>query len=181
MLRASILLPLLFSATPKLMNDKASDRMKAQRYVALNRRARHDYFITDTVEAGIVLAGTEVKSLRSGQASIQEAFAGPKDGALYLLNAYIPEYKQAGLHLQHETRRARKLLVHKREMNKLLGSVKREGMTLVPLGIYFNARGIAKVELGLAKGKHKADKREAIKKRDWERDKARIMRSRNKG
>jgi SsrA-binding protein len=160
------------------MTDKPSDRTKAQRYVAMNRRARHDYFITDTVEAGMVLAGTEVKVLRTGQASIQEAFAGPKDGAMYLLNAYIPEYKQAGIHLQHETRRARKLLLHKREMNKLLGAVKREGMTLVPLGIYFNKRGIAKIEIGLAKGKHQADKRASIKKRDWERDKARIMRNR---
>jgi SsrA-binding protein len=155
-----------------------NDRAKAQRYAALNRRARHDYTITDTVEAGIVLAGTEVKSLRSGQASIQESFAVPKDGALFLLNAYIPEYKQAGVHLQHETRRARLLLLHKREVSKLLGAVKKEGMTLVPLGIYFNARGIAKVELGLAKGKHKADKREAIKKRDFERDRARAMRER---
>ena len=161
------------------MSDKNSDRKKAQRYVAMNRRARHDYFITDTVEAGIVLEGTEVKSLRTGQASIQEAFAGPKDDALYLLNAYIPEYKQAGTHLQHETRRARKLLLKKREMAKLMGSVKREGMTLVPLGIYFNRRGIAKVELGLAKGKHKADKRESIKKRDWEREKSRTMRGRS--
>src|SRR5882672_7964228 len=145
------------------MSDKATERAKAQRYVAMNRKARHDYFITDTVEAGIILAGTEVKTLRSGQASIQESFAAPKDGALYLLNAYIPEYQQAGAHLQHETRRPRKLLVHKREMNKLMGQVNREGMTLVPLGIYFNHRGIAKVELGLAKGKHKSDKRAAIK------------------
>lgn len=158
------------------MTTKAAERAKAQRYVALNRKARHDYFITDTVEAGIVLAGTEVKSLRTGQASIQESFAGPKDGALFLLNAYIPEYKQAGIHLQHEVRRARKLLLHKREMNKLMGAVKKEGMTIVPLGVYFNRRGIAKVELGLAKGKHKSDKRAAIKDRDWKRDKARIMR-----
>lgn len=158
------------------MSDKAKSRAEAQRYVAMNRKARHDYFITDTVEAGIMLEGTEVKSLRTGQASIQESFAGPKDGALYLLNAYIPEYKQAGEHLQHETRRPRKLLLHKREMNKLMGQVNREGMTIVPLGMYFNKRGIAKVELGLAKGKHKADKRESIKQRDWQRDKARIMR-----
>src|ERR1700733_1024138 len=158
---------------------KASDRAKAQRYVAMNRKARHDYFITDTVEAGIVLAGTEVKSLRTGQASIQESFATPKDGALYLLNAYIPEYKQAGTHLQHEVRRPRKLLLHKREMNRLMGAVKKEGMTLVPLGVYFNKRGIAKVELGLGKGKHKSDKRATIKERDWKRDKARIMRARN--
>ena len=161
------------------MTDAKSERLKAQRYVALNRKARHDYFITDTMEAGIVLTGTEVKTLRSGQASIQESFAGPKGDALYLLNAYIPEYKQAGSHLQHETRRPRKLLLHKREMSKLMGKSNREGITLVPLGIYFNKRGIAKVELGLAKGKHKADKRETIKARDWQRDKARIMRDKN--
>ena len=158
------------------MSDNSSDRTKAQRFVALNRAARHDYFITETVEAGIMLMGTEVKSLRTGQASIQEAFAGPKDGGLYLLNAYIPEYKLAGSHLQHETRRPRRLLLHKREMIKLLAQVKRDGVTLVPLGVYFNARGMAKIELGLAKGKHKADKRESIKQRDWQRDKARIMR-----
>lgn len=159
------------------MNAKSDpDRLKAQRYVAMNRRARHDYFITDTFEAGIILAGTEVKSLRKGQASIQESFAGGKDGGLYLFNAYIPEYQQAGAHLQHQTHRPRQLLLHKREVNKMLGAVKREGMTLIPLGIYFNKRGMAKVELGLAKGKHKADKREAIKQRDWQRDKARVMR-----
>jgi len=157
----------------------AEERANAQKYVALNRKARHDYFITDSLEAGIILEGTEVKSLRSGQASIQEAFAIPKEGALYLINAYIPEYQKAGEHLQHETRRARKLLMHRREMNKLMGQVNKEGMTIVPLGIYFNKRGIAKVELGVAKGKHKSDKRESIKQRDWQRDKARIMRERN--
>lgn len=99
---------------------------------------------------------------------------------LYLMNAYIPEYQQAGAHLQHETRRPRILLLHKKEKNKLLGAVKKEGITIVPLGLYFNKRGIAKVELGLAKGKHKADKREAIKERDWQRDKARLMRERNR-
>jgi len=149
------------------------------RYVALNRKARHDYFIEDTVEAGIVLAGTEVKTLRSGQASIQESFAAPREGSLYLINAYIPEYQQAGAHLQHETRRARKLLLHKRQMGKLMGQVNKEGMTLVPLGIYFNKRGIAKVELGIAKGKHKSDKRATIKKREFERDRARALRERN--
>ncbi len=160
------------------MTTKAEERALAQKYVSLNRRARHDYFITDTVEAGIMLSGTEVKSLRTGQASIQESFATPKEGAIYLLNAYIPEYKQAGTHLQHETRRPRQLLLHKREISKMLGAVKREGMTLVPLGIYFNKRGIAKVEIGLAKGKQQKDKREAIKQREWNRDKARIMRER---
>jgi SsrA-binding protein len=159
------------------MSEKADTRTDAERYVALNRKARHDYFITDTLEAGIVLAGTEVKTLRSGQASIQEAFAAPREGALYLINAYIPEYKQAGTHLQHETRRPRKLLLHKRQMNKLMGQVNREGMTVVPLGIYFK-RGMAKVELGIAKGKHKADKRESIKKREFDRMKARVLRDR---
>lgn len=158
------------------MTTKAQERALAQKYVSLNRKARHDYFITDTVEAGIILLGTEVKSLRTGQASIQESFAAPKDGVIYLLNAYIPEYKTAGAHLQHETRRPRQLLLHKRQIDKLLGAVKRDGMTLVPLGIFFNKRGIAKVEIGLAKGKQAHDKREAIKKREWNRDKARIMR-----
>jgi len=160
------------------MMTKAEERALAQKYVSLNRRARHDYFITDTVEAGIILAGTEVNSLRTGQASIQESFASPKGDAIYLLNAYIPEYKLAGGHLQHETRRPRKLLLHRREMNKLLGAVKREGMALVPLGIYFNKRGIAKIEIGLAKGKQQRDKREAIKQREWKRDQARILRDR---
>lgn len=161
------------------MADKnLTDRAKAQRYVAMNRKARHDYFITDTVEAGIILVGTEVKSLRSGQANIQDSYAGGMGGGLFLFNAYIPEYQQAGTHLQHETRRPRQLLVHKREKEKLLGAVKRDGITIVPLGVFFNKRGMAKVELGLAKGKHKADKREAIKQRDWQREKARVMRDR---
>lgn len=163
-----------------MTNGKTSDREKAQRFTALNRKARHEYFITDTVEAGIVLTGTEVKALRTGQASIQESFAGGKDGGIYLFNAYIAEYGLAGNHLQHETHRPRALLLHKREKDKLLGAVKKEGLTLVPLALYFNKRGIAKVELGLAKGKHKADKRETIKNRDWQRDKARIMRDRNR-
>lgn len=144
---------------------------------AQNRKARHDYLIEDKIEAGIVLAGTEVKSLREGKASIVEAYAGEKDGELYLLNAYIPEYTSAH-HFNHEPRRARKLLVHRREKNKLLGAVAREGMTLVPLAIYFNARGIAKVELALARGKRAVDKRAALKERDWQRQKARLMRER---
>ena len=163
-----------------MADAKAKNREKAQRYVAMNRRARHDYFITETIEAGIILQGTEVKSLRLGQASIQESFASGKDGELALLNAYIPEYQQAGQHLQHETHRPRILLLHKREKTRLLAAVKREGLTIVPLGIYFNKRGVAKVSLGLAKGKHKVDKRESIKERDWKRDKARLMRERNR-
>jgi SsrA-binding protein len=146
---------------------------------AQNRRARHDYFIEDTVEAGIILVGTEVKSLRTGQASIAEAFAREVDGEMFLVNAHIPEYRQAHRLLQHEVKRPRKLLLHRKEMGKLLGSIKREGVTIVPLAVYFNPRGIAKVQLGLAKGKRKEDKREADKTRDWQREKARLLR--NKG
>jgi SsrA-binding protein len=151
-------------------------RRETDRFVAQNRRARHDYLIEDTLEAGMVLVGTEVKMLRQGQASIAEAFATERDGALYLVNAHIPEYKSA--RVNHEPGRPRKLLVHHKELNKLLGAIKRDGTTIVPLGLYFNARGIAKCELGLAKGKKKADKREAEKTRDWQRDKARLMRDR---
>ncbi|GIK96719.1 MAG: SsrA-binding protein [Alphaproteobacteria bacterium] len=148
-----------------------------RRVVAQNRRARHDYFIEDTVEAGIVLLGSEVKSLRDGKASIGESFAAEKGGEFYLINAYIPEYSGAN-RFNHEPKRARKLLMHRRQISKLLGAVGREGMTLVPLDIHFNPRGIAKVSLGLAKGKHKADKRQTVKERDWQRDKARLMRQR---
>lgn len=149
------------------------------RDAAQNRRARYEYEIGATVEAGIVLAGSEVKSLRLGQASLQEAFAADHGGELMLMNAYIPEYKQAGRHLQHEPRRMRKLLVHKRERDKLLGAVKRDGITLVPLSIYFNPRGLAKVKLGIAEGKKKHDKRSAIKAREWDREKRRVLKDRN--
>jgi SsrA-binding protein len=147
-----------------------------ERYVAQNRRARHDYLIEDTFEAGLVLTGSEVKVLREGKASIAEAYAGDKEGELFLFNANIPEYPAA--RFNHEPKRARRLLMHRREINKLLGRVTREGMTLIPLAIFFNARGRAKLSLGLAKGKRKSDKREAEKTRDWQRDKARIMRQR---
>jgi len=149
------------------------------RQVAQNRRARFDYFIEDTLEAGIMLAGTEVKSLRAGRASINESFAGERQGELFLFNAHIPEYQLAGRHLQHELKRPRKLLVRRKELNKLLGSIRRDGVTIVPLAVYFNDRGIAKVQLGLAKGKRKVDKRETEKQRDWQRDKARLMRDKS--
>lgn len=143
---------------------------------AQNRKARHDYFIEDTFEAGIMLMGSEVKSLRRGSGSIGEAYAQEKEGGLYLLNAYIPVYEAASSHTGHEDpRRPRKLLMHKREIAKLLMAVAREGYTLVPLSIYFNDRGIAKVELGLGKGKSKGDKRQTSKDRDWKRDKARLL------
>jgi SsrA-binding protein len=146
-------------------------------YIAQNRKARHDYLIEDTIEAGLMLAGSEVKSLRKGGASINEAYAAERDGELFLLNANIPVY--AAARVNHEPRRARKLLLHKKELNRLAGAVTRDGMTLVPLGLYFNDRGIAKVAIGLAKGKRKSDKRAAEKERDWKRDKARILRGRN--
>ena len=146
-----------------------------ERVAARNRRARHEYFIIETLEAGVMLSGTEVKALRNGSASIAEAYAGEKDGELYLLNAYVPEYKPAQ-RFNHEPKRARKLLVKRKELDKLLGSIRRDGVTLVPLSIYFNERGIAKVELGLAKGKKKGDKRETEKARDWQREKGRLMR-----
>lgn len=147
-----------------------------ERTIAQNRRARFDYAIESTLEAGIALYGTEVKSLRSSKASINESYATEQDGELYLINANIPEYQQAGRFFQHEPRRPRKLLIHRKELNKLLGAIKREGMTLVPMSLYFNKHGVAKILLGLAKGRKKSDKREVIKKREWERSKARIMR-----
>jgi SsrA-binding protein len=148
------------------------------RFVAQNRRARHDYLIEGTVEAGLVLLGTEVKMLRQGQASIAEAYADEEGGELFLVNANIPEYP-ASAHFNHRPRRPRKLLLHKKELNRLLGAVRREGMTVVPLSIYFNERGRAKVELGLARGKRKADRRQAERDRDWQRNRARLLRAHN--
>jgi SsrA-binding protein len=152
-------------------------RRGTEKYAAQNRRARFDYHIEDTLEAGMMLTGSEVKVLRTGQASIAESYATEEGGELWLVNAHIPEYK-AATRFNHEPRRKRKLLVHRKQMNRLLGAIKREGITLVPLSLYFNERGIAKCELGLAKGKKKADKRETEKARDWQRDKARLMRER---
>jgi SsrA-binding protein len=147
----------------------------ADRYVAQNRRARHDYWIEDTIEAGVVLQGTEVKVLRQGQGSITEAYADQSGGELFLVNANIPEYG-ASAHFNHQPRRRRKLLLHRKQMNRLLGAIQRDGITVIPLSIYFNERGRAKVELGLARGKRKADKRQAEKQRDWQRSRARILR-----
>ena len=147
------------------------------RVVAQNRRARHEYFVDETLEAGIMLTGSEVKSLRANRGSINEAYAGERDGEIWLFNAHIPEYGGAK-HFGHEPRRIRKLLLHKREVSKLIGAVRREGATLVPLSLYFNDRGRAKLQLGLVHGKKKADKRASIKERDWQRDKARLMRNR---
>jgi len=145
--------------------------------IAHNKRARHDYAIEETFEAGIILLGSEVKSLRHGRCNLGESYAGPSGGELFLFNAYIPSYQPIA-HLAHEERRPRKLLVKKRELAKLLIGVTREGRTIVALKIFFNDRGLAKVELALAKGKKFHDKRESDKKRSWERDKARILRAR---
>lgn len=149
-----------------------------RKIVANNRKARHAYAIESTLEAGLVLHGTEVKSLRTGKATIAEAYAHAKDGEIFLVNAYIPEYQMAS-RFNHEPRRPRKVLIHKREASRLAAAVQREGMTLVPLRLYFTPKGVAKIELGLARGKKLHDKRQTVKARDWARDKARLLR--NKG
>ncbi|KHL26051.1 SsrA-binding protein [Croceibacterium mercuriale] len=148
-----------------------------QKTVAENRRAKFDYFIEETFEAGIALSGTEVKSLRGGEGSIAESYAQVHDGQAWLINANVPEFSH-GNRYNHEPKRPRKLLLHNREIEKMIGAVERKGMTLIPLSVYFNSRGRAKVELALAKGKQVHDKRQTVKDRDWKRDKARIMRDR---
>ena len=145
--------------------------------VAENRRARFDYFIEDKFEAGLMLTGTEVKSLRAGEATIAESYAEVRGGEVWLVNANVPEFSHGNRH-NHEPKRPRKLLLNEREIDKMTGAVERKGMTLVPLSIYFNSRGRAKVELALAKGKQAQDKRATIKDRDWKRDKARLLRDR---
>ncbi|MFP4313936.1 MAG: SsrA-binding protein SmpB [Alphaproteobacteria bacterium] len=157
-------------------NEKKSGLISTNKTVADNRKAFYNFHIEDKFEAGIQLTGTEVKSLRHGQCSLKESHVGPHQGEMVLINAHIPEYQQAGPQQQHEPGRMRKLLLHKREVNKLLGAVSREGYTIVPLRLYFNNHGIAKLEIALAKGKQMHDKRETKKKQDWERSKARIMR-----
>lgn len=142
--------------------------------IAENRRARFDYFIESEIEAGIVLTGSEVKALRTGQSNIAESYASVEGGELWLINGYIASLQQAGV-FGHEERRRRKLLVSKRELSRLWQAVGREGMTIVPLRMYFNDRGMVKLSLGIAKGKKLADKRETSAKRDWDRQKARLL------
>lgn len=147
-----------------------------RRLIADNRKARFNYAIEETVEAGLVLTGTEVKALREGRANIAEAYAAPDNGELWLINAHIPEYK-SGNRFNHEPRRPRKLLLHKKQLEKLLGLAKQGGMTVVPLKLYFNERGVAKLEIAVARGKKLHDKRQTIKDRDWQRQKQRLMRA----
>ncbi len=153
----------------------ATKPKRALKIVSDNRKARFHYEIGEVYEAGIALTGTEVKSLRSGKATIAESYADAKNGEIWLINATIPEYRQAS-RFNHAPKRPRKLLLHQRQINKLAGAVEREGMTIVPLKLYFNERGRAKLEIALAKGKKLFDKRATEKKRSWEREKGRLMR-----
>lgn len=146
-----------------------------RRLVAQNRKAFHEYFVEERFEAGLQLSGTEVKSMREGRATISEAYAGEMGGEIWLFNAYIPEF-HGGNRFNHEVRRPRKLLLRRREVDRLFGAVRRQGMTLVPISLYFTPRGWAKIEIGLGKGKQAHDKRAAIKERDWQRDKQRLLR-----
>jgi SsrA-binding protein len=154
------------------MAKKAEPKRKV---IAANRKARFNYEIGEAMEAGIALTGTEVKSLRETRANIAESYVSPENGEIWLINANIPEYRQAS-HFNHEPRRPRKLLLHKRQIGRLMGAVQREGMTIVPLNLYFNDRGRAKVEIALARGKKLHDKRETEKARDWQREKGRLLR-----
>lgn len=147
--------------------------------IAVNRKARYNYSIEEEVEAGLVLTGTEVKSLRVGRASINEAYAAAKADALWLMNATIAPY-EGGNRFNHDPLRPRKLLLHRKQMQALMGRIKTKGVTIVPLSLYFNARGMAKVKLALVTGRKEYEKRDVIKKRDWEQEKARIMRSKNR-
>ena len=148
----------------------------AGKVIAENRRARFDYFLQQTFEAGLALTGSEVKSLRNGKANIAESYAAVEGDQIMLVNADIPPYAQAGPHFNHEPRRHRKLLLKRREIDRLIGAVQREGLTLIPTRLYWSDRGLAKLEIALAKGKKIHDKRETEAKRDWQRDKARLMR-----
>jgi SsrA-binding protein len=142
--------------------------------VAQNRKARHNYFIEETMEAGLALTGTEVKSLRGGRSNIAESYVTERGGEAWLVNAHIPEYT-AGNRFNHEPRRPRKLLLHRKQINRLIGAIQREGRTVVPLQLYFNPRGRAKIEIALVTGKQAHDKRQAIKERDWKRQRARLL------
>jgi SsrA-binding protein len=153
----------------------AKQEVPGRKIVAANRKARFSYEIGEAMEAGIALTGTEVKSLRESRANIAESYVNPEKGEIWLINANIPEYRQAS-HFNHQPRRPRKLLLRKRQIGRLIGAVQREGMTIVPLKLYFNERGRAKVEIALARGKKLHDKRQTEKARDWQREKGRLIR-----
>ncbi len=159
-----------------MSNEKKKSGFISHGIATQNRKARFDYKILSTVEAGIVLKGVEVKSLRLGRAQLNEAWAGERDGELFLFNMYIPEY-QAGVLSRFDVRGPRKLLVKRKERSQIFSAISRERQTIVPLDIFFNDRGLAKVTLGIAEGKQKADKRHAVAARDWQRDKARMLRN----
>ena len=152
----------------------AAKKDDGRRVVAENRQARHEYFLTDTMEAGLQLTGTEVKSLRGGRSTIAESYVTETGGEAWLVNANIPLYA-AGNRYNHEPKRPRKLLLHKAQISKLIGAIQREGRTVVPLQVYFNEKGRAKIEIALAKGKQAHDKRQTIKDRDWQRQRSRLL------
>jgi len=158
-------------APPKKKNDPA------RKIIADNRKARHDYYINDVIEAGLVLTGTEVKSLRGGKANIAESYATPEIDGIWLINSNIPEYTH-GNRLNHAPKRARKLLLHRREIATMVQAVERKGYTLVPLRLYFNERGMVKLDIGIGQGKKNHDKRDTSKTRDWNRQKQRLLRDR---
>jgi SsrA-binding protein len=160
-----------------MADNKSDNKTDNRKVIAVNRRARFDYLINDVLEVGIVLTGTEVKAMREGKVNIAESYASPENGEIWLINANIPEYS-AGNRQNHEPKRPRKLLLHKREMVRLVQAVERKGFTLVPLRLYFNARGMAKLEIGIGQGKKMHDKRETSKDRDWARSKQRLLRDR---
>ena len=169
------------SAALRTRPDRAAARKKrddANGLIAENRRARFEYQLSDTFETGIQLTGTEVKSLRQGQANIAESYVAIENGDLVLINANIPEYQQAGPFYNHEPRRPRRLLMHRKEIARLAQAVDRQGMTIVPLRLYFNERGLVKLQIAVAQGKKVHDKRETERKRDWQRQKARLLRDR---
>ncbi len=155
------------------MAPKKEDR--ARKIIAENRKARHDYYIEESIEAGLVLTGTEVKSLRDGKATIAESYASPEDNGIWLINANIPEYAH-GNRLNHEPKRSRKLLLHKRQITQMAQAVERKGFTLIPLRLFFNDRGMVKLDVGIGQGKKNHDKRDSSKTRDWNRQKQRLMR-----
>lgn len=152
-----------------------ADQGPKPKTIAENRRARYDYFLEDHIEAGIQLLGTEIKALRDGRANIAESYVSPEGRDLVLINADIPPYKMAN-RFNHEPRRHRRLLLHRRQIDKMISAVQRDGRTIVPVRLYLNEKGMAKVEIALAKGKKNHDKREATAERDWQRDKARLLR-----